>query len=260
MTPARRRRRSPEVTRPSVFWPLAVVVLSLFSVLARMRFVGRDKLPVEGPFVLAPNHHSEFDPVVVAVAVWRMGRAPRFLAKESLFTAPVVGWVLRATKMIPVSRHSSHAASQQTLKAAEQLVANGQGVIVYPEGSLTRDPELWPMRGKSGAVRLALQADAPLIPMAQWGAQQIMPRYGKFRLFPPRRPVTIAVGDPIDLSDLAGRAHESAALTEGTNRLMQAITALLEELRAEHAPAERWDPAKHRQSEAGRIEKDDRDA
>ena len=128
-------------------------------------------------------------------------------------------------------------------------------MIVYPEGTLTRDPDLWPMRGKTGAVRLALTDDIPLIPMAQWGTQAIMGRYQKgLSLWPPRKPVTIIIGDPVDLSDLKGKAGEQAALTEATKRLMDAITALLEQARDEKAPAERWNPAQHGQKETGRLD------
>jgi len=246
--------RSKETTRPSVFWPLAAIVVPLVSYFAALRLEGRDKLPQQGAYVLAPNHNSEFDPLIVAVASWHLGRAPRFMAKESLFRVPVLGAALRATGMVPVQRESSNASAKKTLTASEQLVEHGHGVIVYPEGTLTRDPDLWPMRGKTGAVRLALQAGIPLIPAAQWGVQEIYPRYKKLRLWPPRRPVTFRVGDPVDLSDLLGRDREPAALVEGTTRLMNAITALLEELRGETAPAERWDPAAHRQSETGRYE------
>ncbi|MFT4258607.1 lysophospholipid acyltransferase family protein [Microbacterium sp.] len=247
--------RSAEKMRPSLFWPLAALVVPLVGLLAKMRIIGADKLPREGAFVLAPNHYSEFDPIIVAVAVWRMGRVPRFMAKESLFKVPVVGWVLRRTGMIPVARSSSAAAAKQTMKQSEELVKHGRGVIVYPEGTLTRDPDLWPMRGKSGAVRLALADGIPLIPMAQWGTQQIMGRYQKgLSLWPLRKPVTIVVGDPVDVSDLAGRAGDQAALNEATTRLMDAITALLEDIRSEKAPAERWNPAAHGQKETGRLD------
>jgi 1-acyl-sn-glycerol-3-phosphate acyltransferase len=247
--------RSSEVTRPSLFWPLAAIVLPLISLLAKIRVTGQEKLPREGAFVLAPNHYSEFDPLIVAVAVWRIGRAPRFMAKESLFRVPVLGWVLRSTGMIPVARSSSATAAKQTMKQSEELVEKGRGVIVYPEGTLTRDPELWPMRGKSGAVRLALDDNIPLIPMAQWGTQEIMGRYQKgLSLWPLRKPVNVVIGDPVDISDLRGRAGEQAALNEATTRLMNAITALLEDLRHEKAPAERWNPTSHGQKETGRLD------
>lgn len=247
--------RSPEKARPSLFWPLAAVVIPPVSLIAKIRVRGSEKLPREGAFVLAPNHYSEFDPLIVAVAVWRMGRAPRFMAKESLFRVPVLGWVLHRTGMVPVARTSSATAAKQTMAQSEALVEHGRGVIVYPEGTLTRDPELWPMRGKSGAVRLALADGIPLIPMAQWGTQEIMGRYQKgLSLWPLRKPVQVLVGDPVDVEDLRGRANEPAALNEATTRLMNAITALLEELRGEKAPAERWNPTSHGQKETGRLD------
>src|SRR5690554_687829 len=171
--------RSPEKSRPSLFWALAVPILPVVGLLAKIEIRGEEKLPRRGSFVLAPNHYSELDPLIVAVAVWRLGRAPRFMAKESLFRIPVLGWLLRKTGMIPVARSSSAAAAKVTIAQSRALVENERGVIVYPEGTLTRDPDLWPMRGKSGAVRLALSGDIPLIPMAQWGTQQVMGRYQK---------------------------------------------------------------------------------
>lgn len=241
--------------RPFPFWFLASIVVPLVGVLAKIRIRPGDSLPVNGPYVLAPNHYTEIDPLVVAVAVWRLGRPPRFMAKESLFRVPVLGAALRATGMVPVSRSSSSASARQTLQASEALVEHGRGVIVYPEGTLTRDPAMWPMRGKTGAVRLALEAGIPLYPMAHWGAQKVMARYGKrISLWPPRKLVTVAIGDPVDLSDLAGKHAQPAALAEATTRLMNAITALLEDLRGEEAPAERWNPAAHGQKETGRLD------
>lgn len=246
---------SSERSRPSAFWPLAALVLPFISYLAKMRFTGREKLPAHGSFVLAPNHYSEFDPLIVAASVWHMGRLPRFMAKESLFRVPVLGWVLRRTGMVPVARASSRTASAQTIAQSRALVDAGRGVIVYPEGTLTRDPDLWPMRGKSGAVRLAMAGDIPLIPMAQWGTQEIMGRYQKgLKLWPPRKPIQIIIGDPVDLSDLRDRQNEPAVIAEATERLMNAITALLEQVRGEKAPVKRWNPTEHGQRETGRLD------
>ena len=249
-----RPRASAEKTRPSIFWPLAAIVVPLLSLVFKVEVEGSEKLPRDGAYVVAPNHVSEIDPLVVALAVWRMGRAPRFMAKESLFRVPVLGWILRATGMIPVARTTSASAARATLAASETLARNGSGVIVYPEGSLTRDPDLWPMRGKTGAVRLALAGGIPVIPMAQWGAQQVMPRYGKLKLWPLRRRVRVIVGDPVDLSAYAGRASSQSALVEATDVVMADIAGLLSQLRGEPAPAERWNPADHGQKETGRLE------
>ncbi|WP_457098360.1 lysophospholipid acyltransferase family protein [Microbacterium sp. P5_E9] len=252
--PSPRLRASDEKRRPSVFWPLAAVIVPILSLIARVEIIDGDKLPREGPYVLAPSHSTEFDPLIVALAVWRLGRAPRFMAKESLFKVPVLGWALRATGMVPVARSSSATAARQTIQASEILVAHGRGVIVYPEGTLTRDPDLWPMRGKTGAVRLALADDIPLIPMAHWGAQAILPRYGKLSLWPLRRHVRVIVGDPVDLSEFTDKRAQPAALVAATDRLMNAVAELLSQLRGEPAPEKRWDPAEHGQRETGRLE------
>lgn len=249
-----RRRVSPERTHPSAFWVLAALAIPLFSVFAKIDVVDEDKLPRSGAFVLAPNHHSEIDPLVVAIAVWRLGRAPRFMAKESLFRAPVVGWALRSTGMIPVPRQASRADSGHALQTARTLVEHGRGVIVYPEGTLTRDPDLWPMRGKTGAVRLAAAGGIPLIPVAQWGAQELLPRYGKPRLWPLRKRMTVVFGDPVSLPELSDDHPQQVSLAAATTRLMDAIAALLADLRGIPAPAERWNPAAHGQKETGRLE------
>ncbi|MGZ8805099.1 MAG: lysophospholipid acyltransferase family protein [Microbacterium sp.] len=245
---------SAEKSRPSVFWPLAAIVIPLTGIFAKIEIIDGHKLPREGAYVLAPSHSTEFDPLIVAVAVWRMGRAPRFMAKESLFKVPVLGWALHATGMVPVARSSSATAARQTIEASEVLVEHGRGVIVYPEGTLTRDPDLWPMRGKTGAVRLALADGIPLIPMAHWGGQDILPRYGKLSFWPLRRPVKVIVGDPVDISDLAARSTQPAALVAGTDRLMNAVAQLLSQLRGIPAPEKRWNPAEHGQRETGRLE------
>ncbi len=252
-----RRRASAEKTRPSVFWPLALAVIPAVGWFAKIEITGAEHLPAEGPYILAPNHYSEFDPLILAVGTWRMGRAPRFMAKESLFRVPVLGAALRATGMVPVARSASSSAARQTLQQSEDLVRHGRGVIVYPEGSLTRDPDMWPMRGKTGAVRLALAAGEPIpvIPAATWGVQHILPRYGKLRFWPPRRRVRLILGPATDLTAYAGQgALGSANLVAATDAVMADVAALLGVLRDEQPPAERWNPAAHGQNETGRLE------
>jgi 1-acyl-sn-glycerol-3-phosphate acyltransferase len=241
-----------ETRRPSFFWVLAALVLPIFNLAVRFRFHHPERMPQAGAFVLAPNHYSEIDPVVMGAASWKLGRAPRFLAKASLFKNPVLRWFLRMSGQIPVERagSSSHAA----LKAAEELVEKGRMVIVYPEGSLTRDPDLWPMRGKTGAVRIALERDIPVVPAAHWGTQALMPRYGKKISLFPRKTIDVIIGEPLDLSAYRGRPLEQSMLLKATGELMDAIAALLADLRDEPAPAERWDPTAHGQKETGRLE------
>jgi 1-acyl-sn-glycerol-3-phosphate acyltransferase len=248
--PERIRR---ETTRPSIFWVLAGILLPLMNLAARYEIVDAEKFPRTGAFVFAPNHYSEIDPVVMGVVSWKLGRLPRFMAKASLFELPVAGWVLRKSGQIPVARGGS-ARGNGPVKAAEQLVEKGQLVVVYPEGSLTRDPGLWPMRGKTGAVRVALEQDIPIIPAAHWGTQALMARYSKKVSLFPRKTIRVKIGDPVDLSKFRGRSLDPATLTEATAVVMDAITRLLEDLRGEKAPAVRWNPAEHDQKETGRFE------
>jgi 1-acyl-sn-glycerol-3-phosphate acyltransferase len=235
-----------------IFRFLAFALLPPMNVLARYVIHNKEKVPTTGAFVLAPNHFSEIDPVVMGLALWKVGRMPRYLAKASLFRIPVVGWALRRSGQIPVERSSSRGSDP--LAAARKVADDGLAVVIYPEGTLTRDPDLWPMRGKTGAVRTALQAGIPIIPAAHWGTQHVMPRYAKKISLFPRKTIHITFGDPVDLSAFAGRGLDSKTLAEATDVVMQAITALVEELRGEKAPATRWDPAKNNQTETGRFE------
>lgn len=237
---------------------LAGIVIPFLHVVGRYRIQHLERIPPTGAFVLSANHYSNFDPLITAYAVWRAGRVPRYFAKASLFRVPVLGAILRATGQIPVQRAgapktATSPTSATSLAAAEQLTANGLAVIVYPEGTLTREPDLWPMRGKTGAVRIALEQDVPLIPAASWGVQRIMPRYGRLSLFP-RKDVDVLVGDPVDLSPWRGMPLTPAVLAEATEAVMAAITALLAQLRGETPPPGRWDPAEHGQTEIGRLD------
>ncbi|WP_324287785.1 lysophospholipid acyltransferase family protein [Microcella daejeonensis] len=232
---------------------IAALCLPLLTVMAKFVTIDGHKLPKQGAFILAPNHYSEIDPVIMGRFMWGLGRVPRFLAKGSLFRIPVVGRILTASGQIPVEREG-RGRSDAPLKAAQQLVDRRLAVIIYPEGTLTRDPDLWPMRGKSGAVRMALESGVDIIPAAHWGTQKIMARYSKRISFFPRKRIECKIGDPVDLSDLRGRPIDQATLAEGTARVMTAIAQLLGDLRGETPPAERWDPSKNNQKETGRFE------
>lgn len=250
-----RSRSGAEKRRPSVFWVLAGLILPVWSLMVRYRFTRDSALPKEGPFILAPNHYSEIDPIAMGASVWHLGRVPRFMAKASLFKIPVFGALLTASGQIPVERLGATRATESAnpLGAANQLITRKSGVIVYPEGTLTRDPDLWPMRGKSGAVRLALESGIPLIPVAHWGTQELMPRYGK-RIRPfPRKTIHVSVGQPIDLSQFEGKPVDQRAISAATKLLMDEITQLLSGLRGEEPPKERWNPADHDQTETGRF-------
>jgi len=231
---------------------IASIVRPVLFAVTRRAWSGTEHLPRETGFIAAANHMSYADPLTTAHFLYDNGFAPRILAKAPLFKVFFVGRVLRASGQIPVYRNTSRAG--ESLEAAFTALDGGECVFVFPEGTLTRDPDLWPMTGKTGVARLALQSKAPVIPIAQWGAQDLIPRYGKFpRLFG-RKQQTVVAGPPVDLSDLKGRGGEQAVLNEATERLMSAITALLEQLRGEKAPGRRWNPADHGQNETGRLD------
>ena len=241
-----------ERSKPSLFWLFGALLLPIISVMVKFRFHNKAKMPTTGPIIITPNHFTNIDPIIIGVASWHMGRMPRFMAKASILRIPVIGWALRKSGQIPVERGGS-TRSSTALKEAKELVSKGRAVIVYPEGSLTRDPDMWPMRGKSGAVRLALELGIPIIPVAHWGTQQVMARYSKKINFFPRHTIDIAVGDPVDLSEFENNALDNKTLNAATEKVMAAITGLVEDLRNEKAPALRWNPAEHNQKETGRF-------
>jgi 1-acyl-sn-glycerol-3-phosphate acyltransferase len=171
-----------------------------------------------------------------------------------LFKVPIVGRVLRGAGQIPVERES--AGASDSLQHAIALLKAGHLLGVYPEGTLTRDQNYWPMKAKTGIARLAILTQVPVIPCAQWGAQKILPAYGKkLRLFP-RTKVSVIAGQPLEFSRWAGRAEDPVALAEATAYVMSAVTKLLEELRGARAPVEIFDPKKSSLPRIGNFKRD----
>jgi 1-acyl-sn-glycerol-3-phosphate acyltransferase len=202
-----------------------------------------DRLPQHadrpgGGAIVVVNHISNVDPLVVGTFLVRNQILPRFLAKDSLFGKPVIGAILRGASQIPVHRQTMEAGD--ALDAAVKAIDEGAVVVIYPEGTITADPELWPMSGKTGAGRLALRTGCPVIPVGQWGAQEIL--YGRKRGVPrflPRKRISMLVGEPVALDDL--RHGNSGQTREATRRIMAAITELVVELRGEPVPVP-YDP------------------
>jgi 1-acyl-sn-glycerol-3-phosphate acyltransferase len=223
---------------------LAVALLRpLLMVLTRRDWRGAEHLPSSGGFVACPNHLSHLDVLTFAHFMVDNGHEPYFLGKDSLFHVPVVGAVLRGARQIPVHRETGRAVD--AFRSAVVGVQAGKCVAIYPEGSLTRDPDLWPMVGKTGAARVALATHCPVIPVAQWGPQTLLAPYSKrFRLFP-RKTMHVMAGPPVALDDLYDRPQDHRVLAEATARIMTALTELMEQLRGETAPPERFDPRQH---------------
>jgi 1-acyl-sn-glycerol-3-phosphate acyltransferase len=215
-----------------------IVVYPLVSLLFRRRWRGLDRIPATGPAIVAVNHISYADPLIFARFIWDAGRVPRYLAKASLFTLPFpLGRIVTGAGQIPVHRDTADAA--QALQAAVDALRRGEVVLIYPEGTVTRDPDFWPMQAKTGVARLALLAPGvPVVPVGQWGAQHFLDFYARrFRPLPRKR-ITIQAGEPVDLSDFAGSAPSSAVLHQMTDRIMAAVRDLVAELRGEVPPAE----------------------
>lgn len=184
--------------------------------------------------IIVPNHISHADPLVAAHFVYDSGRWPRFLGKVSLFRIPLVGGILRRCWQIPVERGT--AAAVQSLDLLVEVVNGGGAVVIYPEGTTTREPELWPMKAKTGVARLALATGAPVIPVAMWGPERMFdPRTS--RLNPrPRIPVTVVAGPPVDLDRWAGVPPTKAVLEEMTEVIMLRLRDLLGEVRQAEPP------------------------
>jgi 1-acyl-sn-glycerol-3-phosphate acyltransferase len=223
------------------FWVgMAAAVFYPLTWIARSVYRGDGRIPREGGALLVLNHVSHLDPVVDAVFVHRNRRVPRFMAKDSLTRVPVLGRILVGSGGIPVYRGSANAGD--SLRAAHQALREGKVVVIYPEGTITKDPAGWPKRAYTGVARLALENDVPVIPIARWGTQEIWNGYTrKFRPLP-RKTVVHEVGEPVDLSAHrvragAGNVRSNKLLREVTELLMSEVTTLLADVRGQTPPA-----------------------
>ena len=237
-----------EVTPPSgkplgSNWPFKVFakpVIGLLNIWLKRDWHGGENIPKNGPVLIVSNHLSYLDALVLAHFLYKNGRAARFLGKESLFRAPIIGRIISAAGQVPVHRESDGASD--AIESAVKLLELGHCVGVYPEGTLTRDENLWPMVAKTGAARIAIKSGAPVIPVAQWGDQNFIPRYSKKIGWYKRHKVSMVAGKPIDLSKWHDKADEPAAMKEATAHIMREITKLLEGIRRESAPTTIFDP------------------
>jgi 1-acyl-sn-glycerol-3-phosphate acyltransferase len=204
-----------------------------------LRYRHGERIPASGPVLLVANHVSVLDPIACGRLVFDNGRTPRFLAKDSLFTGPL-GTLMRAAGQIPVARHSTHASG--SVSAAQVELAAGNLIVIYPEGSVTRDPDWWPMQGRTGVARLALTTDAVVLPVAQWGPQRVHDYHTKKLHLRLRTPADYLVGEPIDLAELraevrAGRPLSADLLRSTTDLIMGRVRDLLGEIRGETPPS-----------------------
>ncbi|HEV7211295.1 MAG TPA: lysophospholipid acyltransferase family protein [Blastococcus sp.] len=233
--PSRWRTRRP---LPPAMWVCILVVYPVASLMFRLRYRHGERLPAQGPVLLVANHVSILDPIACGRMVFDNGRIPHFLAKESVFKG-FAGTLLRGAGQIPVKRFTKDA--HEALAAARADLEAGNVIVIYPEGSVTRDPEWWPMQPSTGAARLALTTDAVVVPVAQWGPQRVHDYHSKKLRLRFRAPADYLLGEPVDLAAQraevrAGRPLTAELLRETTDMLMGQVRDLLAELRQEPAP------------------------
>jgi 1-acyl-sn-glycerol-3-phosphate acyltransferase len=206
----------------------------LLWLLTRRTWAGMEHLPATGGMIIAVNHVSDADPPIVAHFVYDAGRWPQFMGKVSLFKVPVLGYMLRVMRQIPVHRGTVDAI--KALHSAIEAIEGGGTVVIYPEGTTTMEPNLWPMRAKTGVARLWLATGAPVVPVVMWGPQQIFDvRTEKLRLRP-RAPMTVVAGPPVDLSRWTGAEPNTQNLNDITEAIMLRLRDMLADVRQEEAP------------------------
>jgi 1-acyl-sn-glycerol-3-phosphate acyltransferase len=200
------------------------IVHGLLRLLFRYRAVGVDHVPPTGAVLLASNHASLIDPPAVGAAV---PRPLHFMAKAELFGVPLLGALIRRLNAHPVTREGGDAAA---LRLALGLLRDGQALLVFPEGTRTRDGRLG--AGRAGVGMLAAQAGVPVVPVYVKGSAQALPRGATW---PRPSRVTVAYGPPLAFARQRGKAHYQAISDE----IMAAIGRLQGDLdeRARAVPA-----------------------
>jgi len=212
------------------WYSFAIDVVWQFLILfSRFRVRGLRNVPASGGVLVASNHLSLADPTTLTAFCLAAGRVPRYLAKASLWTMPVVGAVMRSGRHIPVYRGA--ATASEAYRDAVAAVRAGECVTIFPEATFSSDPDGWPMRGKTGVARIALETGVPVVPVANWGTHHLLPASAWLPRGIPRKTVELVAGPPVDLSDLAGLPLSKAVLEEATARIMAAVTELLASIR-----------------------------
>lgn len=238
--------RHPGWLGAALYGVAAVVLGAVVTVVARLQVAGvRGRASVvrrlpDGPVIVVSNHTSYADGVLLALVCRRLGRSARMLATSGVFKVPVLGRILRRMGFIPVARGTERAAD--ALEPAAEALAAGEVVALFPEGRVTRDPNQWPERAKTGSVRLALQTGAPIVPVAMEGAHRVVGRRRVMRslikniVLRPR--VRTAIGEPIDVRALLRGEETPEEIRRITDLVMEHLIDLIEQLRGEEAPTE----------------------
>ncbi|GFG73681.1 lysophospholipid acyltransferase family protein [Mycobacterium botniense] len=193
---------------------------------------GVENVPASGGAVIAINHTSYFDFTFAGLPAYQqgLGRKVRFMAKREVFDHKVAGPIMRACRHIPVDRDNGAAA----FDAAVVLLKAGELVGVYPEATISRSFEIKELKG--GAARMAVAADVPIIPHIVWGAQRIWTKDHPKKLFRPKVPIAVAVGEPI------APTLPASELTALLRARMQHLLEKVQEAYGPHPAGEFWVP------------------
>jgi 1-acyl-sn-glycerol-3-phosphate acyltransferase len=218
----------------------AAILIPVLNAITKRTWQGSENIPQSGPAIVISNHLSYADVLFFAQFLFKNGRAPRFIGKRSVFKVPVIGRILLAAGQIPVDRESTHAG--KALDHAVAALRAGHLIGIYPEGTLTRDENLWPMVAKTGAARLAIITQLPIIPVAAWGNADVLPPYNKIPRIWRRSKIILRAGAPIDMSPWYGKQDDPVALAQATAHIMGELTTMLEDIRGEKRPAHIFDP------------------
>lgn len=178
----------------------------------RLRIEGTDRVPGAGPAIVAANHVSALDGVVLALTTSsRSRRMTRFLVAAEFFRKLRFGWALRLYRQIPLRRGQR---DQGALDVAIDTIRGGALAGIFPEGTINPEPEAGLSRGRKGAARIALATGAPVVPVGIWGTQDRWPKSG-FHLRRPWRPVVaVSYGDPISPNGAADSPEDVQAFTD----------------------------------------------
>jgi len=188
--------------------------------LGPLRFTGVEHVPRDGAFILVANHISLFDPLIVGSTAGQLaGRLVHFMAKQEVRRWPVIGWLATQAGVYFVRRGEGDRAAQ---RLSLELLASGEAIAVFPEGTRSRDGVLGEPR--NGAALLAMRSGVPVLPVSITGSNRILPRGARL---PRRSRVTVRVGEPFLLTRQASGRIDRQELAAGTERIMRAIAALL---------------------------------
>lgn len=196
----------------------------------RLNFQGLDNIPATGGAVMAVNHTGYVDFLPAALAVTARGRRMRFMIKAEMNDVRVVRFLIKHTGTIPVDR----SAGRDAYAVAVQRLRDGELVGVYPEATISRSFEL--KEFKSGAARMAIEANVPILPHIVWGAQRIWTKDHPKKMWRPKVPIAIAVGEPIQPNLPSGE------LTALLHSRMQHLLEQVQDAYGPYPPGEFWVP------------------